>query len=243
MGGHDLLRGDRRYRDLAELSRTLTRDGFLMVSGGGPGAMEATHLGAWLAAAPDERLDTAIAVLAAAPRFDDERFVSAAFAVQAANPDVEPGISLSIPTWLYGHEPPTIFASHIAKYFDNSVREDGLVSVARRGIVFAPGHGGTVQELFQDAAQNQYYALGEASPMVLLDAEFWTASTPAWPLLDAMRQGSPWGRLVALVDTPEAAIEHLRAHAPLPAATEPWSFCAAHCDEPPLAPTALGRRI
>jgi predicted Rossmann-fold nucleotide-binding protein len=243
MGGHDLLRGERHYRELATLSRTLTRDGFLMVSGGGPGAMEATHLGAWLASAADDRLDAAIARLADAPRFDDEQFVSAAFAVQAANSDIVPGISLSIPTWLYGHEPPTIFATHVAKYFDNSVREDGLVSVARRGIVFAPGHGGTVQELFQDAAQNQYFALGEASPMVLLDEEFWTTSTPAWPLLDAMRRGSEWGRLVALVDTAEAAIEHLRNHVPVAAATEPWSFCVAHCDEAPFGPTAMGRRL
>jgi predicted Rossmann-fold nucleotide-binding protein len=242
MGGHDLLRGDRRYRDLAELSRTLTRDGLLMVSGGGPGAMEATHLGAWLAAAADDRLDAAVDVLARAPRFDDEQFVSAAFAVRAANPDVEPGVSLSIPTWLYGHEPPTIFATHVAKYFDNSVREDGLVSVARRGIVFAPGHGGTVQELFQDAAQNQYFALGEASPMVLLDVDFWTRTTPAWPLLDAMRRDTEWGRLVGLVDTPADAIAHLRAHAPVPATTEPWSFCVAHCDAPPLGTTAVGPR-
>ena len=122
------------------------------------------------------------------------------------------------------------------------MREDGLVSVARRGIVFAPGHGGTVQELFQDAAQNQYFALGEASPMVLLDVDFWTRATPAWPLLDAMRRGTDWGRLVALVDTPEAAIAHLRDHAPLPAATEPWSFCVAHCGAPPLGRTAVGRR-
>ena len=243
MGGHDLSRREPRYRDLALLSRTLTRDGFLMVSGGGPGAMEATHLGAWLAAAPDARLDVALDVLAGAPRFDDEQFVSAAFRVQDANPDVTPGVSLSIPTWLYGHEPPTVFATHVAKYFDNSVREDGLVSVARRGIVFAPGHGGTVQELFQDAAQNQYFALGEASPMVLLDVAFWTTKTPAWPLLDAMRQGSDWGRLVALVDTPDDAIAHLRAHGPLPAATEPWSFCVANCGEPAPGPTAMGRRI
>jgi predicted Rossmann-fold nucleotide-binding protein len=243
MGGHDLLRTDPRYRDIAGLSRALTRAGFLMVSGGGPGAMEATHLGAWMAAAPDDRLDAAFRVLADAPRYDDEQFVSAAFRVQAAGADVTPGVSLSIPTWLYGHEPPTIFATHVAKYFDNSVREDGLVSVARRGIVFAPGHGGTVQELFQDAAQNQYFALGEASPMVLLDEQFWTEATPAWPLLDAMRRDTEWGRLVALVDTPEEAIAHLRSHHPLAATNEPWSFCAVHCGRPPSGTTTFGRRL
>jgi len=244
MGGHDLLRNDPRFRDLALLSRTLTREGFLMVSGGGPGAMEATHLGAWLSGADDRDLDAAIAELARAPRFDDADFVGAAFRVLDAHPRIEPGTSLSIPTWLYGHEPPTVFATHVAKYFDNSVREDGLVSVARRGIVFAPGHGGTVQELFHDAAQNQYFALGEASPMVLLDVDYWTASPPAWPLLDAMSRGTEWGRVVTLVDTVDGALDHLRREVPIPADREPWSFCAAHCgaDVPPVDPGAPGPR-
>ncbi|MGZ4714849.1 MAG: LOG family protein [Acidimicrobiia bacterium] len=232
MGGHDLLRTDPMYRELASLSRTLTRDGFLMISGGGPGAMEATHLGAALANGPDHRLDAAIAVLGGAPRFDDRQFVAAAFAAAAANRDLAPGISLSIPTWLYGHEPPTIFATHVAKYFDNSVREDGLVSVARRGIVFAPGGAGTVQELFQDAAQNQYFAMGEASPMVLLGTDFWQHALPAWPLLDAMRAGTDWGSLVSIVDSAADAVAHLQRCRPLPATVEPWSFCTAQCGQP-----------
>ena len=39
-------------------------------------------------------------------------------------------VSLGIPTWYYGNEPPNLFASHAGKYFFNSVREDGLVSIA-----------------------------------------------------------------------------------------------------------------
>ncbi len=232
MGGHDLLRAtDGPYAEIARLSRTLTRDGFLMVSGGGPGAMEATHLGAWLADAPDDRLDAALALLAAAPRFDDIAFVAQAFAVKEANVDVVPRPSLGIPTWLYGHEPPTIFATCIAKYFDNSAREDGLVSIARRGIVFAPGGAGTVQELFQDAAQNSYFALGEASPMVLLGREFWTTTMPAKPLLDAINPAAPWHDIVTLVETGVEAAAALRSFQPLPATAPGWSFCAAHCGD------------
>ena len=232
MGGHDLLRAtDGPYAEIARLSRTLTRDGFLMVSGGGPGAMEATHLGAWLADATDDRLDAALALLAAAPRFDDIAFVAQAFAVKEANADVVPRPSLGIPTWLYGHEPPTIFATCIAKYFDNSAREDGLVSIARRGIVFAPGGAGTVQELFQDAAQNSYFALGEASPMVLLGREFWTTTMPAKPLLDAINPAAPWHDIVTLVETGVEAAAALRSFQPLPATAPGWSFCAAHCGD------------
>ena len=231
MGGHDLLRAvDGPYAEIARLARTLTRDGFLMVSGGGPGAMEATHLGAWLADAPDDRLDRALAILASAPRFDDLGFVAQAFAVVAANPEVVPRPSLGIPTWLYGHEPPTIFATHIAKYFDNSAREDGLVSVARRGIVFAPGGAGTVQELFQDAAQNSYFALGEASPMILLGRDFWTETMPAKALLDAISPEAPWHDIVTIVDNAVEAAAAFGELMPMPSTGSRWSFCDAHCE-------------
>ncbi len=232
MGGHDLLRATAGpYAEIARLSRTLTRDGFLMVSGGGPGAMEATHLGAWLADAQDDRLDAALEILATAPRFDDVNFVAQAFAVVHANAHVTPRPSLGIPTWLYGHEPPTIFATALAKYFDNSAREDGLVSIARRGIVFAPGRAGTVQELFQDAAQNSYFALGEASPMILLGREFWTTTMPAKPLLDAINPSAPWHDIVTVVDTGVEAVDALRSSHPLPATAPGWSYCAAHCGD------------
>ncbi len=67
--------------------------------------------------------------------------------------DYEKCKSIGIPTWLYGHEPPAPFATHIAKYFANSVREDGLLTIAKHGVIFAPGSAGTTQEIFQDATQ------------------------------------------------------------------------------------------
>ena len=63
MGGHALPRHDPGYRMAAELAATLTRKGFLVLSGGGPGAMEATHLGARLAHHPASVLDQAISTL------------------------------------------------------------------------------------------------------------------------------------------------------------------------------------
>jgi predicted Rossmann-fold nucleotide-binding protein len=242
MGGHELLRaGDGPYAEIARLSRTLTREGFLMVSGGGPGAMEATHLGAWFADAPDDRLDAALAILERAARFDDFDFVAQAFAVIAANPQVTPRPSLGVPTWLYGHESPTIFATCIAKYFDNSIREDGLVSLARRGIVFAPGGAGTVQELFQDAAQNSYFALGEASPMVLLGTEFWTDTVPALGVLRSINPTSPWQDIVSVVDTAADAVAALQRSSPIERPHAPWSFCAAHCSDASVRPGQRGR--
>jgi predicted Rossmann-fold nucleotide-binding protein len=161
--------------------------------------------------------------------------------VIAANPQVTPRPSLGVPTWLYGHESPTIFATCIAKYFDNSIREDGLVSLARRGIVFAPGGAGTVQELFQDAAQNSYFALGEASPMVLLGTEFWTDTVPALGVLRSINPTSPWQDIVSVVDTAADAVAALQRSSPIERPHAPWSFCAAHCSDASVRPGQPGR--
>ena len=93
------------------------------------------------------------------------------------------GESLAIPTWFYGHEPPTPFATYIAKYFSNPLREDGLLSIAVDGVVYAPGSAGTVQEIFQDAAQNVYRVVADRfSPMAFLDTD---------ALLDGTAPGDP----------------------------------------------------
>jgi hypothetical protein len=95
------------------------------------------------------------------------------------------GESLALPTWYYGHEPSTLFATHIAKYFQNSIREDGLITLAAHGIVFASGKAGTQQEIFQDSVRNYYRSAADPfSPMVffgktVLDAEAAGRGAPA----------------------------------------------------------------
>ena len=74
------------------------------------------------------------------------------------------GHSIGIPTWFYGHEPPNAFASHIAKYFANATREDGLLARSNAGVVFLPGAAGTVQEIFDNATPNYYESRGEPTP-------------------------------------------------------------------------------
>lgn len=48
MGGHKVRRGDLAYGELVKLGNTLANTGFVCVTGGGPGAMEACNLGAYL---------------------------------------------------------------------------------------------------------------------------------------------------------------------------------------------------
>jgi len=122
----------------------------------------------------------------------------AAFAVRERWPDG--AVSLGVPTWFYGHEPPNAFADAIAKYFKNAIREDVLLHVCRAGIVFLPGRGGTVQEVFQDACENYYAAEPDVAPMVLVGRRFWTEEVPAWPLLRSLADGRPMADRVHLVD-------------------------------------------
>lgn len=85
--------------------------------------------------------------------------------------------SLALPTWHYGHEPFTPFATHVAKYFLNSIREDVLLTLASCGIIFSEGRGGTIQEVFQDAGQVYYRDTDNKAPitsMLFLDSKFWT---------------------------------------------------------------------
>jgi len=173
MGGHSLPRDSETYKTVVLISKLLTEKGYLLVSGGGPGAMEATHLGAIFAGKSSKDIDDALETLAHAPSYKDELWLDTSFQVLSKY-GLGEFESLGVPTWLYGHEPPTPFASKIAKYFANSVREDGLLAIGKGGVVFAPGSAGTIQEIFQDACQNHYLNYGFASPMVFLDSNYWT---------------------------------------------------------------------
>ena len=186
MGGHGLSRADKVYYKVASIAKKLTEEGFLLLSGGGPGAMEATHVGAWFAGKPIKTMKLAIQHLATAPKYDHPDWLKTAFEVLEKYPTSQYE-SVGIPTWLYGHEPPTPFATHIAKYFANSVREEGLLAIAKGGVVYAPGSAGTIQEIFQDIAQNHYESYGFASPMVFLDKLYWSHDRPVYPLLELLK--------------------------------------------------------
>ena len=234
MGGHALERSSTPYRQVAELSRSLTAAGVLVASGGGPGAMEATHLGALFAGHPDAALQEALDHLQATAAFPPDAldvvidgtgepdlavlarlhaWQEPAFEVAASVAPGERGESLAIPTWFYGHEPPTPFASHLAKYFQNAVREDGLLAVAVDGVIYAQGRAGTVQEVFQDAAQNVYRVVRDRfSPMAFLDTDgCWSERLPVGPLLADLFGPDDYARHVVISSDPAAILAFLVA--------------------------------
>ncbi|MGN7236090.1 LOG family protein, partial [Micrococcus luteus] len=69
MGGHAAPRGSRDFAEAARLGRLLALDGHSVATGGGPGAMEAANLGAYLSQASDGDVQAALATLASVPGF------------------------------------------------------------------------------------------------------------------------------------------------------------------------------
>ena len=222
MGGHDRERGDAPYLRVAVLAWRLARGGFTIATGGGPGAMEAANLGAWFASRSEDELRDAIGLLGRVPRlrptapdspeWNAGEWLKPAFEVarrfprDASDARTE---SIGVPTWFYGHEPPNLFASHIAKFFENSLREEGVLGIATHGVIFAEGNAGTVQEIFQDACQNYYRTHGAPAPMVLMGADFWNPRSdaspepfakPVYPLLRRLAAEKRFDHLVHVSD-------------------------------------------
>jgi hypothetical protein len=185
--------------------------------------MEAANMGAHFAPFQDGALETARETLLGAPDYRSTGWLTSAWRARRESlaAGVRPGTSLGVPTWFYGHEPPNVWASQIAKLFDNSIREEGLLALASHGIIFAPGNAGTVQEIFQDGCQNYYRTCGHASPMILLGTSFWDPGAakgktrpkakPVWPLLEALGREGGFREHVHLTDDPEEILRIIDA--------------------------------
>lgn len=216
MGGHDSERQTDIYWECVEIAKALTEKNFLVLTGGGPGLMEAGNLGALLAGATDE-LIAGVRKLLTNHSFESNEWRATAMAARklilgAWNADPQHHqFSLGIPTWFYGHEPPNLFASHQSKMFFNSLREDGLVTLANKGIIYFEGNAGTVQEIFQDAAQNYYRGEGHApTPMVFYNTGgYWDRRKPVLPLIAQLAIEKQFTNSVFVTVDPAATVKFL----------------------------------
>jgi predicted Rossmann-fold nucleotide-binding protein len=206
MGGSTTAAADGNYRRVVHLTAALTRRGYLVVGGGGLGIMEAANLGAYLADRSDTDRDDAVDALADAPPWARDAAGYMSVADEIRERFAPGGTSLAIPTWVTAGEPISQFASDIAKYFSNSIREDGLLAVATAGIVFAPGGAGTMQEIFQDAAQNAYREFGR-SPMAFLGIQHYCEETGLYPALARQATRLGFADLLSIADEPEEILD------------------------------------
>lgn len=212
MGSHSTARDDPRYAQVAELGWRLGRAGFVVATGGGPGLMEAANLGAYVSSHPDPAaLARELDLLKSAPSFepDHARFIDAVYRVRAELPNG--AANLGVPTWVYPDEPVNLFCSHIAKYFSNSMREEGLIALGDHGLVVTSETPGTVREVFQAAEQNSYWVGDRRSPIVFLGPQ----RSPTLELLTQYARRDGYADLVSSFDEPREVAEFLMRTPPL----------------------------
>jgi predicted Rossmann-fold nucleotide-binding protein len=213
MGGSSAPRDAPAYRLAAETAKALSEAGFLVATGGGLGIMEAGNLGAYFAGHPREELAAAIDELKRWPTYDghEAQYIDSARAITAGRPPGSP--SLAVATWRFADEPISQFATHIAKLFQNSVREDGLLSIADAGVTYFAGGFGTLREIFQDLAQNDFAAPPHQMPMVFVDTAAYGAPGSPFHLARARAgQAKPrFDDLITLADSADSVVTAITA--------------------------------
>ncbi|MFZ4115294.1 MAG: LOG family protein [Chthoniobacterales bacterium] len=226
MGGHAVPRSSELYFEVAKTARQLTREKYLVVTGGGPGVMEAANLGAWLAPLDDSALPEAIKdiTLPRANNNQEQFLLQEAWNLRLqtlSSYEKHQRRSLAIPTWHYPHELTNVFATSIAKFFNNAHRETVLLSICEQGIIFFEGSVATVQEVFDAAAQNHHYTTRKKRPLILFNKEYWNPkpnihgdypekTKPVWPLLLKIAQDTHFENQVTLLSSCEEAIDTVK---------------------------------
>jgi predicted Rossmann-fold nucleotide-binding protein len=213
MGAASTPRDAPAYRLAAEAAKALSEAGFLVATGGGLGIMEAGNLGAYYAGSSLEELQAAIDKLKRCPvyRGHEAQYIDSARSVTARQRAAAP--SLAVATWRYDEEPISQFATDIAKLFQNSVREDGLLSIADAGVVYFEGGFGTLREIFQDLAQNASAAPARQMAMVFVDT--YAYGQPGSPFYlaraRASRAAARFDDLITLADSGDAVVAAITA--------------------------------
>lgn len=208
MGGSSIPRDAPAYRLAAQTAKALSEAGFLVATGGGLGVMEAGNLGAYFAGHANEELDAVIAELTRWPTYrgHESQYVDSARSITARRPAGAP--SLAVATWRFDDEPISQFATEIAKLFQNSVREDGLLSIADAGVAYFEGGFGTLREIFQDLAQNSSAAPPHQMAMVFVNTAEYAGPSSPFHIVRARgaRAAPPFDDLITVADSADEVV-------------------------------------
>lgn len=222
VGSHSIYRDDARYKKAAELTFELYKAGYYVVSGGGPGLMEATHLGVWMSKYSMDELNDAISIISNSTKpiagsnlkqYEMPDYWKKSLEIIAKYPNGND--SLGIPTWFYGHEGANAFSTHIAKFFSNAQREEKICAIGVNGVIFLPGGPGTAQEVFVDAAENGYASYNWYSPMVFYSEEQTSKDEKA--LVEKLLAGKKYETysMIGESKNPHEVISFLDSHPPI----------------------------
>lgn len=139
--------------------KRMAEEGFLVASGGGPGAMEASSLGSMLKGKSAAEVQEALELIQTNNEQHEKEYLNVAAAELVTqrfgipSPDTSP-LNLGkynehhvyvntntqgVPTFEYGNEPWNRFSTWVCKFISKGVRQSSLTEIANAGAIFTAG--------------------------------------------------------------------------------------------------------
>lgn len=174
MGRGSIKRYSKQYKDAAFIGKVIAENNYMVITGGGPGVMEAIHLGVWFAGRKNQELTEALTILSKHWDSNDLCYFEKVKEIKRKYPRVKKTFDLSILTYVYGTKLANGFAHNYAVYFNNAIREETIIIAAKDSVILLPGGYGTQIELFMALEYNSdAIETNPSRPIILFNSSFW----------------------------------------------------------------------